>query len=259
MNPLLDLSGRPVIAHRGASAARPENTLAAFELAVLLGADAIELDVHLSADGIPVVIHDPTLDRTTDLRGSVSRYTLTELRKVDAGARFTVDGGLTFPFRLQGVQVPTLAEVLAAFPDMPLLVDLKEPRVQEAVRRVLLDQAATERCVVASDRDAALLHFRQAPFVRAASRAEISRLFWGTTFGRVPASVGYRLLSVPERYRGISVPTRRFCAAAGRLGCPVHVWTVDAAASARSLWSRGVAGIVTNMPERIRFARDVNA
>jgi glycerophosphoryl diester phosphodiesterase len=255
MNPLLDLSARPVIAHRGASAVRPENTLAAFELAAQLGADAIELDVHLSADGIPVVIHDPTLDRTTDSRGPVSRYTVAEIRKIDAGARFTLDGGRTFPFRLQGVQVPTLEDVLAAFPEMPLLVELKEPRVQEAVRRVLLDQAAAEQCVVASDRGAALELFRQAPFLRAASREEISRLFWGTILGRVPASVGYRLLSVPERYRGISVPTRRLCAAARRLGCPVHVWTVDDAATARRLWSRGVAGIVTNLPEGIRAAR----
>jgi glycerophosphoryl diester phosphodiesterase len=255
MNPLLDLSARPVIAHRGASASRPENTLHAFELAARLGADAFELDVHLSADGIPVVIHDFTLDRTTDSRGPVAPHTMAELRKIDAGAQFTLDGGRTFPFRGQGVRIPALADVLAAFPKMPLLVELKEPRAQEAVRRVLLDQAAAERCVVASERGAALEQFGQMPFLRAASREEISRLFWGTTFGRVPASVAYRLLSVPERYRGITVPTRRFCAAARRFGCPVHVWTVDTAAGARRLWDRGVAGIVTNAPEGIRVAR----
>jgi glycerophosphoryl diester phosphodiesterase len=255
MNPLLDLSARPVIAHRGASASRPENTLAAFEFAAHLGADAFELDVHLSADGIPVVIHDLTLDRTTDSRGPVSHHTVAELRRVDAGARFTFDGGRTFPFRGQGLRVPALADVLAAFPQMPLLVELKEARAQEAIRRVLLDHAAVQRCVVASDRAAALDMFRQAPFLRAALREEVSRLFWGATFGRVPVSVPYRLLSVPERYRGITVPTRRFCAAARRFGCPVHVWTVNTAAAARRLWSRGVAGIVTDAPEGIRLAR----
>ncbi len=255
MNPLLDLSARPVIAHRGASASRPENTLAAFDLAAQLGADALELDVHLSADGIPVVIHDITLDRTTDARGPVSRHTLAELQKIDAGARFTLDGGHTFPFRGQAVRIPALADVLAAFPDMPLLVELKEPWAQEAVRRVLLDQAAAERCVLASERGAALELFAEVPFLRAASREEISRLFWGATFGRVPVSVTYRVLSVPERYRGITVPTRAFCAAARRLGCPVHVWTVDTAAAARRLWRHGVAGIVTNAPEAIRVVR----
>ena len=186
----------------------------------------------------------------------MSRHTVAELRKIDAGARFTLDGGRTFPFRGQGLRIPALADVLAAFPEMPLLIELKESRAQEAVRRVLLDHAAAERCVVASDCQAALEVFSQVPFLRAASREEISRLFWGATFGRVPASVPYRLLSAPERYRGITVPTRRFCAAARRFGCPVHVWTVNTAAAARRLWSRGVAGIVTDAPERIRVARD---
>jgi len=255
MNPLLDPSTHPVIAHRGASALRPENTLAAFELAVQLGADAFELDIHLSADGIPVVIHDPTLDRTTDSRGSVSRHTVVELQRTDAGARFSPDGGRTFPFRGQGLRIPTLSQVLASFPDVPLVIELKEPGAQEAVRRLLLDHAAVERCILASDRGAALELFSQAPFLRAASREEISRLFWGAAFGRVPVSVHYRLLSVPERYRGITVPTRRFCAAARRLGCPVHVWTVNTAAAARRLWGHGVAGIVTDAPEAIRAAR----
>ena len=93
MNPLLDLSARPVIAHRGASAYAPENTLAAFELAVTQGADALELDVRLSRDGAPVVLHDHTLDRTTNLAGPVRGRTLAELRQADAGFRFTPDRG----------------------------------------------------------------------------------------------------------------------------------------------------------------------
>ena len=256
MNPLLDLSSRPVIAHRGASGSAPENTIAAFELAVRQGADAIELDVRLTADGVPVVLHDATLDRTTDRRGLLSSLSVTELHEVDAGARFTPDGGRTFPFRAAGVRIPTLAEVLRAFPEMPLLVEVKEPAAQEEVRRVLIDEGAVERCVLASEHHDALRVFREPPFAVAASSAEIGALYWAVLLRRVPASVPYRALSVPVRHRGLPVPTRGFVAAARRLGCPVHVWTINDTATARVLWSRGVAGIVTNFPEAIREARN---
>ena len=254
MNPLTNLSSRPVIAHRGASGYAPENTLAAFELAVRQGADAFELDVRLTADGVPVVIHDPSLDRTTDRRGPIGALRLNDLHEIDAGARLTLDGGRTFPFRARGVRIPTLVDVLRAFPEMPVLVEVKEAAAQEAVRRVILEEAAVDRCVLASEDHAALQIFRQSPFVVAASRAEIAALYRAVLFRRVPPSLPYRTLSVPVRHRGLPVPTRSFVAAARRLGCPVHVWTVNEPSLARRLWSCGVAGIVTNVPDRIRTA-----
>jgi len=256
MNLLTDLSSRPIIAHRGASGAAPENTLPAFDLAVRQGADAIELDVRLTADGVPVVLHDDTLDRTTGGLGPVKALSLAELREVDAGARFTLDGGCSFPFRAAEVRIPTLSEVLRGFPGIPLLLDLKEPAVQEAVRRVLLEESAVERCVLASEHHTALQAFRQPPFIVAASGAEIGTLYRAVLLRRVPTSVSYRLVSVPARYRGVPVPTRGFVAAARGLGCPVHVWTVNDPATARTLWGRGVAGMVTNLPEEIRQARN---
>jgi glycerophosphoryl diester phosphodiesterase len=255
MNPLLDLAAHPVIAHRGSSAEAPENTLPAFEAAVQRGADAVELDVRLTADGAPVVIHDATLDRTTDRSGPVSALTLAELRSADAGSKFTPDGGRTYPHRGQGAQVPTLGEVLWTFPRMPLLVEIKEPEAQDAVRRVLLQEGAAERCVVASEHQEALSVFDEAPFVRGASGAEISALYWATMFRRRAPEAGYRFLSVPQRRRGVPVPTRAFVAAAQARGCPVHVWTVDSADAARRLWQRGVAGVVTNVPGVIAGVR----
>ena len=255
MNPLLDLAAHPVIAHRGSSAEAPENTLPAFEAAVRRGADAFELDVRLTADGAPVVIHDDTLDRTTDRSGLVRSHTLADLRSVDAGARFTADRGRTYPYRGGEARIPTLGEVLWTFPRTPLLLEIKEPEAQEAVRKVLLQEDAAERCVVASEHRAALLAFEEAPFVRGASGAEISALYWAALLGRRPAAAGYRLLSVPDRHRGLRVPTRRFVAAARALGCPVHVWTVDRPAAARRLWRAGVAGIVTNAPAVILGSR----
>jgi glycerophosphoryl diester phosphodiesterase len=255
MNPLTDLSSRPIIAHRGASGAAPENTLPAFELAVRQGADAIELDVRLTADGVPVVLHDPILDRTTDHRGPLAALRLADLSGIDAGARFTPDGGRAFPFRSGDVRIPTLREVLRAFPEMPVLLEVKEVAAQEAVRQVLLEEKAVERCVVASEHHAALQAFREPPFIVAASGAEIGALYRAVLFRRVPVSISYRALSVPLRYRGLPVPTRSFVAAARGLGCPVHVWTVNDATVAVTLWGRGVAGMVTNLPDVIRGAR----
>lgn len=252
MNVLLDLTARPVIAHRGAPASAPENTLAAFELAVRQGADAFELDVRLTRDGAPVVIHDAMLDRTTDLAGPVGARTLAELKACDAGHRFTSDQGRTFSFRATGVHIPTLAEVLWTFPAMPVLVEVKEPEVQEAVRRVLIEEQAAERCVVASEDSGSLEAFRDGPIACGASGAEIAALYRAVLFRRPLPVARYRFLSVPVRHRGMPVPTRRFVTAARKMGCPVHVWTVNDPATSRRLWSRGVAGIVTNVPEMIR-------
>jgi glycerophosphoryl diester phosphodiesterase len=259
MNPLLDLAARPVIAHRGASGSAPENTLEAFDLALRQGADAFELDIRLTADGVPVVIHDPTLERTTGRGDVVAEHTLAEMREADAGARFSPDGGRSFPYRGTRVVIPTLAQVLESFPDTPLLLDIKEPRAQAAVLELLLEEGVADRCVVASDDSAALALFDSPRFSRAALPGEILQVYWGSVLklGRRPDAareIGspYRALSVPARYRGVRVPTAAFVAAARERRCPVHVWTVNDPALAQRLWKTGVAGIVTNFPERMR-------
>jgi glycerophosphoryl diester phosphodiesterase len=153
------------------------------------------------------------------------------------------------------VRIPALVEVLRGFPEMPLLLEVKEPAAQDEVRRVLIEEGAAERCVLASEHHDALRVFREPPFTVAASGQEIGALYRAVLLRRVPASVSYQTLSVPLRYRGLPVPTRAFVAAARGLGCPVHVWTVNDAATAQLLWGRGVAGMVTNLPEEIAGAR----
>ncbi|MBA3658711.1 MAG: glycerophosphodiester phosphodiesterase [Gemmatimonadales bacterium] len=247
-----------MIAHRGASGAAPENTLAAFELAAAHGADAIELDVRLAADGVPVVLHDATLDRTTDRRGPVAALTAAQLRLADAGARFTTDAGASYPFCDRGVRIPTLADVLAALPAMPVLIEVKEIRAQHAIAEAILRAGAASRCVIASEHSAAMAAFRRSPFILGASGPEIAALWRAVLFGRLPRQIGYRLLSVPERWRRLPVPTPAFLAAARRLECPVHIWTINDTATARRLWARGVAGIVTNLPDVIRRERPIS-
>lgn len=245
-----------VIAHRGASIEAPENTIAAFERAVELGADALELDVHLSADGQVVVLHDPTLDRTTNARGPVAARTVSDLREVDAGASFSPDGGRTFPFRERGVYVPTFAELLERFPDVPLLVEVKTPAAMAALADVVRHHGAERRVVPASTHDDALHAFRQPPFHCGGSRRDIARLYFGSLVGApLPRSSRYGLLAVPYRWRGLHVPTPRFIRAARMAGAAVHVWTVDDPDTARRLWESGVSGIVTNDPAVMCEAR----
>jgi glycerophosphoryl diester phosphodiesterase len=252
MHPLLDLGAHPIIAHRGASGERPENTLASFERAVELGADALEFDVRLTADREVVVMHDPTLDRTTDFTGPARILKLAELRAADAGFRFTPDRGATFPFRGRGVRVPTLNEVLERFPAVPILLELKEVAGQERVRELLVRHGAEGRCVIASEHHDALEAFRGGRFVLAASGREIFRFWRASVLKSGPPPVDYHVLSVPKRHRLLPVVTRRFLAHARRLGIPVHVWTINDPRTARQLWRKGVNGIITNWPGRIR-------
>jgi glycerophosphoryl diester phosphodiesterase len=254
MNPLLDPVARPVIGHRGAAAYAPENTLESFRLALAMGADALEFDVRRSADGEAMVVHDAILDRTTDLTGPVAERRAAELARADAGFRFLDQHGET-SFRGRGIGIPTLREVIAAFPDVPLLIEVKEVAVQDAIARALLEGGAAERTVVAGSDHQALEVFRSAPFTVGASRRDIVQLY----FGIGAPDPRCRLYAVPAHYYGLPIPTRRFVGAARRQSSTVHVWTVDDARSALELWRKGVRGIVTNRPDAILAARSTLA
>jgi glycerophosphoryl diester phosphodiesterase len=151
--------------------------------------------------------------------------------------------------------VPALAEVLDLLPATPLLIEIKDPAAQTAVRRVIAERGAEARCVVAATLARALDAFREPPFLVGASRRDIARLWLAATLGLTTRRVDYRLLAVPLRHRGLVVPTQRFLAAAARLACAVHVWTVNNPEVARRLWRRGVSGIVTDAPAVMLSAR----
>lgn len=255
---LLDPAHRPVIAHRGASADAPENTLEAFRLAVDQGCEAFEFDLHLTRDGIPVLMHDPTLDRTARVSARVAELTLDEVQAADAGAGFTApDGG--HPWKGRGVRAPALVEVLREFPAMPLLIEIKDPAAQHPAALVLREEDAVHRAVVASFRHGALRAFRQPPFLRGASRVDILKLMARSRLG-LPARPRCLCFAVPDYWKDrIEVPTGRLVRASRRAEVPVHVWTVDDPARARELWARGVSGIITNRPGVIRAAREAAA
>jgi len=148
---------RPLVyAHRGGAGLAPENTLLAFEKGLSTGADGIEFDVRLSLDGVAVLMHDPTLERTTDGTGPVAQRTAAELAALDAGFRFERDGA--FPFRGRGIGVPTLGDVLARHPDTSLIIELKsaDSRLAQAVVHEIHAAGAASRVTVGSFQKGAL-------------------------------------------------------------------------------------------------------
>lgn len=248
---------RPLFfAHRGGSLLVPENTLPAFEQSVALGADALELDIQTTREGEIVVIHDIAVDRTTDGTGPVSRFTLSELRQLDAGYHFTPDGGRTFPFRGLGITVPTLREVFERFPGLRVNIDLKEstPDREQRLWKLIQQQRAEDRVLVASgDLNPPIGRFRRLTAGRVATSAcpaEV-RDFVLASAARVTRWLRpqYDALQVPEWHRGIHVVSPALLAAAHRRGLDVHVWTVDRAEDMRRLLAMGVDGIMTDRPD----------
>lgn len=255
---LLDLAAHPVIGHRGASADAPENTLPSFLRAIEQSVDAIELDVHVTADDVPVVMHDPTVMRTTSGEGAIAAMSWRRLRDLDAGARFTLDGGATYPYRDQGVRVPSVEEVLAAIPaDLPMVIEVKAIHAQWPLRRVLERFNAAPRCAVAAF-EAGSLNAFEPPFTRSASRRDLLELMARTAVGLKPGRVPYRVICAPHEYYRVPVPVGLIVRAARSLGAPVHAWTVDEPALARRLWAHGVNGIISNAPRVILEARNKN-
>ena len=231
--------------------------MVSFDRAVELGSDGIEMDVWVTADGVPVIIHDPSTGRIGDAEVGVETDSLTAIQAVDAGFRFTTDGGRTHPWRGRGVKVPTLAEVLERFPNTAILLELKSAKGQAAVREVLDSYRAWTRVAVASSLHAALRVFRDGRYHRSASRREIGWWYFGSAIGlwRRVASPGYTMLSIPERKGPFTLVTERSMAAAERAGIPVHVWTIDEPLVARRLWKTGATGIISNVPDRIMERR----
>lgn len=232
---LLDPLARPVIAHRGASGRYPENTLLAFREALAAGADAVELDVRLTADRVPVVIHDSTVDRTTDGHGPVAGLSFEALGQLDAG---------------RGERVPTLAQVLETHPETPMIVEVKCIDAAEETAAVIRNMGADRRVLVGSFLHRAVARARAASLATSASRPETA-VFWCSSRVGLAAPLASRALTVPEYSGRVHVVDRRLVRAAGRRGWPVHVWTVDEVSKARALRAIGVAGILTNFPERL--------
>jgi glycerophosphoryl diester phosphodiesterase len=226
-----------VIAHRGASGTRPENTMVAFRRAVELGSHMIELDVQLTRDGEVVVIHDWTLGRTTTGRGRVHRWALRELQALDAGTWFDT--------AYAGERVPTLAEVLDAVP-IPINVELKargDDGLEAAVLRIVTEAGALDRVVFSSFDRRSLVRLRER-----SRHAQLAVLWSGRNLApalRVVERVGARALHL--RTDSLHGPGARDLRARD---LTIRVWTVNDPAESARLDDFCVHGVFTDFPER---------
>lgn len=230
-----------VWAHRGASAHAPENTMAAFELAFAQGADGIELDVQLTRDGVPVVLHDDTLDRTTDLGGRVDRLSLAEVRRADAGSWYDA--------RFRGERIPTLREVFDWARDrVRLNVEIKDAAAASAVLAMVGLHPGVD--VVVSSFDRRLLRRLRQASPNLALAVLCDRRLWRAH------------LRDAVRLRAAAFHPRRdlfTCVMAGQCrqaGLRVYPWTEDDPAGMRRLLRQGAEGLFTNDPAAARALLD---
>lgn len=249
---------RPLFfAHRGGSALAPENTLTAYENGLSFGADALELDVHYTRDGEIVVFHDETLDRTTSGSGSIAALTLDELRRLDAGYRFTPDGGQTYPWRGKGVTIPTLREVFERFPQTRVNIEMKvnDAEGERRLARLLMDNGWDDWALVGSFHTEALMRFRalcEGHIATSAGADETRNFLIGVLFRRTHRMrPTYDALQVPEVYRGIRVVSQTSVRLAHELGLDVHVWTVDDRPTMERLLDWGVDGLMSDRPDTL--------
>ena len=250
-------SPRPLVfAHRGGSALAPENTIDAFDAGLALGADGLELDVHLSRDGAVVVHHDRTLDRTTNGRGDVAALTSDELARVDAGYRFErVGTHPVHPYRGRGIGVPTLAAVLARYRDTRIIVELKVNSAELAAAAIdIVRQADAVDRVCFGSFGLRVLRAARAVEPAIATSAAREEVRWALyrSWCRWPVRrAAYGGYQAPEWSGRTHVVSRRFVEMAHRANLGVQVWTVDREEDARRLLGWGVDALITDRPDVI--------
>lgn len=255
-HPYLDNQGALAMAHRGGQGLWPPNTIYAFERAINICCDILELDFHATKDGHLVVRHDPTVDATTNGRGAIRDLSLAEIKALDAGYRWSYDGGGSFPYRGLGITIPTLQEVLEAFPTTRLNVDIKprEPSVVSIFCQLLVESNRCENVLVGSFHDAQLRRFRaRCPEVAtAAGPGEVKLLF---ALNRVFLGGIYQAkanaFQIPEYAGNLRLVSPRFIKAAHKHNMQVHVWTVNEVTDMQRLLNWGVDGIISDYPDRL--------
>ncbi len=261
LSPVLETLVKPdrtlVIAHRGGRTDAPEETLETLRESVALGADVLELDLHQTADGVVVCMHDASVDRTTDGVGPVAALDWDALQQLDAGARFSPDGGQSVPFAGQGVRVPSLSAVLRATPDRPFILEIKqsEPPIVDAVLEVLRDENALERVILAAFSAETLERVRQTEPRVATSLAVSEVATWMWASPGEEAAPG-RFLHLPPAVGPLDLVDAELLKRAENEGLGVHVWTISDEAEMRRLVDLGVHGVMTPDPGLLRRVVD---
>ena len=249
-----DLNYPLVIAHQGGDGIWPGDTMFAFQNAANLGVDVLEMDVHITKDNVLVLMHDETVDRTTNGTGEIESMTLAQIKQLDAGHDWTPDEGATFPFRGQGVSVPTMEEVFTSFPEMRMTIEIKKTTTSMAKPfcELIREYNMQDKVLIASFHDERLKEFREeCPEVATSSAKNettafvlLTKPFLGSFY-----SPKFFSLQVPEETGGITVMTPAFVNAAHERNLAVEPWTINDKETMQKLIQWGVDGIITDRPD----------
>lgn len=251
-----DLPQPLIIAHQGGDGLWPGNTLYAYQQAAAMGVDVLEGDLHRTKDGVIVLMHDETVDRTTNGSGLIEDMTLAELKALDAGYDWTPDDGQTFPFRGQGITVPTLEELFQAFPDLRMNLEIKltETSIAQDLCNLIRQYDRQDKMLIASFHDDRMQEFRTVcpEVATSAGESEVrSLVILNLLFlGRLYSAPAYAV-QVPERQSGIEVLTPRFVNTAHHRNMQVDAWTINETADMQRMLDLGVDGLITDYPDRL--------
>ncbi len=237
------------IAHRGGRALRPEHTLLAYQHALDVNADILELDVHATSDGVLVLMHDDTVDRTTDGTGAIKDLTFAELSALDAGYSF---GDGSFPYRGQGIRVPSLEQVFDAFPEAEFVIELKqaepsivEPFVELCRSKGMLDKISAGSFNVATT---AALRLAEPSIPSSFALGEVINFVDLTAETEAEYQPPGKFLQVPPEQLGLTIISPEFIARAARFDLKIHAWTINDREEMEALIDMGVDGIITDDP-----------
>ena len=246
-----------VIAHQGGDGVWPGDTMVAFENAVKIGADVLEMDAHITSDGQIVLMHDEKVDRTTDGTGLIEDMTLDQLQQLDAAYKWSNDGGKTFPYRGQGIQVPTLEALFLKFPEMRYVIEIKltQNPIDQPLCDLIRKHNMQDKVVIASFHDEAMQNFRATcpEVATSASRGEVTTfVLLGKVFLSGLVAPGYESIQPPydpSESKNIPIMTKRFIREAHAKNIAVEPWTVDDPALIKQYIEWGVDGIMTDRPD----------
>lgn len=246
-----------VIAHQGGDGIWPGDTLFAYENAVRIGADVLEMDAHITRDRQIVLLHDEKVDRTTNGTGLVEDMTLEQLKQLDAAYQWSNDGGKTFPYRGQGIQVPTLEELFQKFPHLRYVIEIKlsQNPIDKPLCDLIRRYNMQDQVVIASFHDEAMQRFRETcpEVATSASRGEVTKfVLLGKVFLSgliVPRYESIQPPYDPKESMNIPIMTRRFIREAHAKNIAVEPWTVDDPELMKQYIQWGVDGIMTDRPD----------
>jgi len=252
--PFLGLEPPIIMAHRGGQGLYPPNTIYAYERSVNMGVKVLELDIQITSDDVLVVRHDPTVNATTNGIGDIDSMRLDDVKSLDAGYRWTSDGGNSFPYRDKNITIPTLEEVLKKFPDTRLNIDIKpvNPKVVPIFCDLLRKYKVLEYVMVGSFHDHQLTAFRKlCPEVATAAGVAETRLFFGLNIISATSIFPSKATAfqIPEYAGKLHIVTSKFIRNAHKQSLQVHVWTVNSVQDMERLINWGVDGIITDYPD----------